>query len=132
MGHPRPATGTAMRALGVLLCVPLAAWGANDYPRRVGQGQVRTPLVDGHNDLPWEVRDRFKGDLTAVDFRSDTAHLPLRDGQSPLMTDIPRLRAGHVGGQFWSVWIPTGTKGFEAVQPTLNKMDLAKGMGPAY
>ena len=48
------------------------------------------------------------------------------------MTDIPRLRAGHVGAQFWSVWIPVEIKGFEAVQTTIEQIDLVKGMAQRY
>src|SRR6202163_287694 len=130
---PNAATGgTAIRLALLLLCVPLASWGAEDYTRRVEQVLLRTPLIDGHNDLPWEIRNRFKSDLTAVDLKSDTTHLPLPDGASPLMTDIPRLRAGQLGGQFWSVWIPTETRGFEAVQATLEQMDLVKRMAARY
>jgi membrane dipeptidase len=132
-GQARPAAARGM-AIGLallLLDVSLAA-RADDYQRRVEQILLRTPLIDGHNDLPWEIRDRFKGDLAAVDLRSDTAHLPAPEGAAPLMTDIPRLRAGHMGGQFWSVWIPTETKGFEAVQTTLEQMDLVKRMAERY
>ena len=48
------------------------------------------------------------------------------------MTDIPRLRAGHVGAQFWSVWIPANIIGFQAVQMTLEQMDLVKRMTARY
>ena len=48
------------------------------------------------------------------------------------MTDIPRLRAGHVGGQFWAVWIPVSMKGPEAVQVTLEQIDLVKRMAARY
>ena len=125
--HGGMAIGLALLLLGVS---PAAR--ADDYQRRVEQILLRTPLIDGHNDLPWEIRERFKGDLAAVDLRSDTAHLPAPEGAAPLMTDIPRLRAGRVGGQFWSVWIPTETKGFEAVQTTLEQMDLVKRMAERY
>jgi membrane dipeptidase len=131
MRHSRPAFGTAIGAL-LLLWVSSASWGADDYHHRVEQVLSRSPLIDGHNDLPWELRERFKGDLTAIDLGADTAHLPLREGQSPLMTDIPRLRAGHVGGQFWSVWVPSQMNGFEAVQTTLEQMDLVKRMAARY
>jgi membrane dipeptidase len=110
----------------------LTAWTADDYHHRVEQVLLRTPLIDGHNDLPWEIRDRFKSDLTAIDLKTDTSRLPFPAGESPLMTDIPRLRAGQVGGQFWSVWIPTEMKGFEAVQTTLEQMDLVKRMAARY
>ena len=95
-------------AAAVLLWMPLGATAADgDYAGRVARILRDTPLIDGHNDLPWEIRQRFNSDLSAVDLKSDTAHLPAPPDGAPLMTDIPRLRAGQVGGQFWSVWIPT-------------------------
>jgi membrane dipeptidase len=132
MSHARSKRSTAVRVLGLLLCFPLTAWTADDYHHRVEQVLLRTPLIDGHNDLPWEIRDRFKSGLTAIDLKTDTSRLPFPAGESPLMTDIPRLRAGQVGGQFWSVWIPTEMKGFEAVQTTLEQMDLVKRMAAQY
>jgi membrane dipeptidase len=93
------------------------------------------PVIDGHNDLPWELRDRFGSDLSKVDLASDTAGLPLPEDTPdaiPLMTDIPRLRTGHVGGQFWSVWIPVSVSGPEAIEMTIEQIDLVKQMVAAY
>jgi membrane dipeptidase len=122
----------AIGLLGLVLCVPLAARAGDDYRQRVEQVLKRTALIDGHNDLPWEIRDRFKSDLTAIDLSLDTRHLAAPADGAPLMTDIPRLRAGLVGGQFWSVWVPTDLKGFQAVQLTLEQMDLVKRMTARY
>jgi len=55
-----------------------------------------TPLIDGHNDLPWVIREATGGDVLAYGLISDKD----RD------TDIPKLHAGLLGAQFWSVWIP--------------------------
>jgi membrane dipeptidase len=121
-----------LRIVCLMLCFPLCAVAADDYQHRVEQVLVRTPLIDGHNDLPWEIRERFKSDLATIDLASDTRHLPVDVGQAALMTDIPRLRAGHVGAQFWSVWIPVETPGFQAVQVTLEQMDLVKRMTARY
>jgi membrane dipeptidase len=133
MTHSTSMMPTAMCVLGLLLCVPVAAVrSADDGQQRVERILSKTPLIDGHNDLPWEIRDRFKSDLTAVDLQSDTARLPFPADAAPLMTDIPRLRAGRVGGQFWSVWIPTDVHGFAAVQMTLEQMDLVKRMAARY
>jgi membrane dipeptidase len=118
--------------LGLILCIPLTAPAAPSYSQRVSQVLEQTPLIDGHNDLPWEIRERFKSDLGALDLSSDTRHLAVTDDQAPLMTDIPRLRAGQVGAQFWSVWIPVNTPGYEAVQVTLEQMDLVKRMAARY
>src|SRR5882724_3572810 len=120
-------------ALGVLSCIPLAVWSAAPtYEARVLRVLAEAPLIDGHNDLPWEIRSRFKGDLAAVDLKSDTARLPFPPHAAALMTDIPRLRTGNVGGQFWSVWVPVDIKGFEAVQTTLEQIDLVKRMCARY
>ena len=121
-----------LRVICLLLCCPLAAWAADDYQHRIDQVLLQTPLIDGHNDLPWEIRERFKSDPAAVHLEGDTSHLPLEAGQAALMTDIPRLRSGHVGAQFWSVWVPVSSQGFEAVQMTLEQMDVAKRMAAQY
>src|SRR5580700_1252117 len=121
-----------LRIFCLMLCLPLSAGAAEDYQHRVDQVLLQTPLIDGHNDLPWEIRERFKSDLATVNLAADTRHLPLEAGQAALMTDIPRLRAGHVGAQFWSVWIPVETQGFAAVQMTLEQIDLVKRMSAQY
>jgi len=121
-----------LRILCLMVCLPVAAGAADDYQHRVDQVLLQTPLIDGHNDLPWEIRERFKSDVAAVNLASDTRNLPLAAEQAALMTDIPRLRAGHVGAQFWSVWIPVSTQGFEAVQMTLEQIDLVKRMSAQY
>ena len=123
----------AVAALGVLLAAAgITAAADNDFASRVDRILAATPLIDGHNDLPWELRDRTKGALASIDLRSDTTKLPVPAGGAPLMTDIPRLRAGHVGGQFWSVWVPTELKGNDAVQATLEQIDLVKRMVATY
>jgi membrane dipeptidase len=116
----------------LLLCFPLSAWAAGDYSHRVEQVLLQTPLIDGHNDLPWEIRERFKSDFAQVNLNSDTGLLAVEEGQSLLMTDIPRLRMGGVGAQFWSVWIPVSVHGAEAVQMTLEQIDLVKRMAARY
>jgi len=100
---------------------------------RVEKVLAKTPLIDGHNDLPGEIRGRAGGDPSKLDLRADTSKLPgPRAGQGGLMTDIPRLKAGHVGGQFWSVFIPASFDGPIAVQMTLEQIDIVKGMAVAY
>ncbi|HEY2779497.1 MAG TPA: dipeptidase [Steroidobacteraceae bacterium] len=121
-----------LRVFFLLLCVPLASWAAEDYQHRVEHVLMQTPLIDGHNDLPWEIRERYKSDVAAINLAADTSHLPVQPGEAALMTDIPRLRAGLVGAQFWSVWVPVTTQGFEAVQTTLEQMDLVKRMAAQY
>src|SRR6201995_3630966 len=120
----------SLRAICLLMLCPLAAMAADNaadnYQRRLDQVLAQTPLIDGHNDLPWEIRDRFKSDPAALNLSMDTKHLPFGEGQAALMTDIPRLRAGHVGGQFWSVWVPVTSQGYEAVQMTLEQIEIGR------
>jgi membrane dipeptidase len=120
-------------AIGLGLGAPRPGLAADaDYQARVTQVLKQTPLIDGHNDLPWEIRVRFKGRLAAIDLTSDTSKIAPPPDQAALMTDIPRLRAGLVGGQFWSVWAPVNIKGPEAVQTTLEQIDLVKRMAARY
>ena len=100
--------------------------------RRLDRVLTQTPLIDGHNDLPGEIRERFGGDLAKVDLSANTAALPAPSGSLPMMTDIPRLRRGRVGAQFWSVFIPVEMKGPQAVQATLEQIDLVKAMCARY
>jgi len=120
--------------LGSLVVTPALAAPATatDIDRRIERVLAKTPLIDGHNDLPWEIRDRFKNKLSGLDLKQDTSKLKPPEGAAALMTDIPRMRAGHMGGQFWSVWIPVETRGPEAVQMTLEQIDLTKQMVNAY
>jgi membrane dipeptidase len=72
------------------------------------------PLLDGHNDLLWELRQRVWYDLERLDI----------GGPAPqLQTDLPRLRAGGVGAQFWSVYVSTALAGHAAVTATLEQLD---------
>jgi len=121
------ALALALAPAGALAAQPPSAEAA-----RIERILSETPLIDGHNDLPWEIRARFHGDLRQVDLAASTASLPAPADGAPLMTDIPRLRQGHVGGQFWSVWIPVETHGAEAVQMTLEQIDLVKAMCARY
>ena len=99
---------------------------------RVHRVLEKTPLIDGHNDLPWEIRERF-GSVDKLDLSKDNSKLAPNDkGETPLMTDIPRMRAGQMGGQFWSVWIPSTVTGPAAIQMTLEQIDIVKSMAARW
>jgi membrane dipeptidase len=129
-----------------LIAVGAGAAAAQDdaaLMKRVDKVLADTPLIDGHNDLPWEIRERFKSKLSAVDLTTDTSKLPtpaptpvpgspIPPGAPPLMTDIARMRAGHMGGQFWSVWVPSDLKGPDAVETTVEQIDLVKQMAARW
>ncbi len=86
----------------------------------------QVPLIDGHNDVPWMYRKR-SNDLSSVDFRGDTSRL-----RPAWATDIPRLRAGGVGAQFWSVYVPAKLPGAEAVQATVEQIDVVHQLCALY
>jgi membrane dipeptidase len=131
MPHLAPRTPLALALLPALwLAAPALA--ADTDAQRIERVLAQTPLIDGHNDLPWEIRTRFASDLAKVDLSRSTLALPAPEGSPPLMTDIPRLRAGRVGGQFWSVFIPVEVKGPAAVQMTVEQIDIVKQMCARY
>ncbi|HEX6201793.1 MAG TPA: dipeptidase, partial [Thermoanaerobaculia bacterium] len=88
----------------------------------------RVPLIDGHNDLPWQLRQRVDRKLSQLDLATDLSAMEGR----PLHTDIPRLRAGGVGGQFWSVYVPVELEGAEAVKATMEQIDVVHGLVARY
>lgn len=82
------------------------------------------PVVDGHNDLPWALREQVRYDLDQRDVATDqSAHLH---------TDIPRLRRGGVGAQFWSVYVRTDLTGDEAVSACLEQIDVVRQLAARY
>ncbi|MER5771726.1 dipeptidase [Streptomyces sp. NPDC001985] len=82
------------------------------------------PVVDGHNDLPWALREHVRYDLDRLDIAADRTGV--------LHTDIPRLRAGGVGAQFWSVYVRCGMSGDDAVSATLEQIDGVRQLLARY
>ena len=85
----------------------------------------RFPLIDGHNDLPWALRGRAQGDVSQVRFDLDAP-------AEGLHTDLPRLTAGRVGAQFWSVYVPARLAGDAAVTAVLEQIDVARRLIARY
>ncbi|GAA0475952.1 dipeptidase [Streptomyces sp. NPDC046215] len=82
------------------------------------------PVVDGHNDLPWALRQQVRYDLDRRDIATDQS--------ADLHTDLPRLRAGGVGAQFWSVYVRSDMAGDEAVSATLEQIDVVRALADRY
>ena len=112
-----PAAFAAVTALSL----PAIALADPVIDKRVAAVLGKTPLIDGHNDLPWALREGFGANWPDL-----STHQP------KLHTDIPRLRAGKVGGQFWSVWVPVSFKGDAAVTATLEQIDAVKRLVTTY
>ena len=111
-----------LRALALTTIVALAPpAAAQDVAARVERVLRQAPVIDGHNDLAWELRDKQGGRVEATDLTRATDMLP-----HPMQTDIARLRRGHVGAQFWSVYIPAETPGPRAVEMTLEEIDIVR------
>jgi membrane dipeptidase len=105
------------------LATPLLAEDDDPALRRALRVLAKAPVIDGHNDLPWAIRQSTRNprDVVAYDLRAKTA------GD----TDLARLRAGHVGGQFWSVYVPgEPTSGWARVQ--LEQIDIARRVIERY
>lgn len=116
-----------MRLMALILA--LAALAAPAFAQAPTPGELArverilraTPLIDGHNDLPWAIRENYGADLGRVDLRADTRTLA-----PPLHTDIARLRQGHLGAQFWSVYVPAELRGLDNTQAVWEQIDLAR------
>ncbi|WP_394761933.1 dipeptidase [Phenylobacterium sp.] len=131
------AVAVAMAAAsGTAWAAPAPAQTDAQIAARVAAVLAKTPLIDGHNDLPWEVRERYAGKVGVFDLKGDLTKAPPAPGSPPnaggLMTDIPRLHAGHVGGQFWSVYIPASVTGPAAVKMTVEQIDIVKRLAARY
>ncbi len=83
----------------------------------------RAPIFDGHNDLPWELRASGHSALDGVDLAAPVSFT---------QTDLLRMRAGGVGAQFWSVYVPAELDGESAVVTTLEQIDLVHRMISRY
>jgi membrane dipeptidase len=86
---------------------------------------ARAPVVDGHNDLAWQFRRRLRYDLGRADVGGDQR-------ANGLHTDLPRLRAGGVGAQFWSVYVPCRLTGDAALAATLEQIDFVHRLVASY
>ena len=122
-------------ALAALFASPLIAAAAEPaapskldpkIAREIQQILRETPLLDGHNDLPWQFRKRG-GDLNAIDLRINNNQL-----RPAVATDIPRLRAGGIGAQFWSVYVASEEPGPQAVKAVLEQIDIVHQMIGRY
>jgi len=83
----------------------------------------RQPVLDGHNDLLWEAREQVGYDFERLD---------VGVGTTTTHTDLPRLRRGGVGAQFWSVFVPASLSGDDAVSATLEQVDAGHQMVARY
>ena len=86
-----------------------------------------TPLIDGHNDVPWQYLSRAKNHMDEINFDGSTAAL-----EPPMHSDIPRLKKGGLGAQFWSVYIPATSAGPGAVREVYTQIDVVHRLVARY
>jgi membrane dipeptidase len=110
--------------LVVLSMTALSAQPAPDFLARAKALHARSLLIDGHNDYPMALREH--------DPAASLDTLDISKPQPSIMTDIPRLKAGGIGGQFWSVYVPVELQGRAAVTATLGQIDIVYRMMRKY
>jgi membrane dipeptidase len=109
---------SAILAAAAVAATALPAAGQEDaLLERARRLHAEVPLIDGHNDLPWEIREKAQGDLRAMD---PTGPLPAQH------TDVARLRSGGVGGVFWAAYVPVTRIGNGAAGFALEQIGLIK------
>ena len=115
----------ALTAL-ILATAAVAAAPPEEDPalRHARELLASTIFVDGHNDLPWVIREWKSApmDVEKYDLRRPAPH----------ETDLARLRAGGVGAQFWSVYVPTSFEGSDAATATFEQIDVVKRLTERY
>ena len=120
---------TALLPLALILATPALA--APKTPEQVAAAALKAaPVWDGHNDVPEQLRDRTGDLLEGFDFR-DTRNTA-RDGKIAMQTDLARLKQGHVGAQFWSVYVDYKLPEPEAVRQTIEQIDTIKRLVARY
>lgn len=118
-------------AVAALLAMPTFA-AAQSAEETAAAALEAAPVFDGHNDVPIQLRGRFGNLINDFDFAdtSDTGETH-RTGAA-MHTDLARLRLGKVGAQYWSVYVPTSLDEPQAVQATLEQIDVTKRLIARY
>jgi membrane dipeptidase len=113
--------------------IALAAPAAARTPEQVADAALKAaPVWDGHNDVPEQLRDRRDNMISGFDFRDTTATADPAKGKGAMQTDLARLRKGRVGAQFWSVYVSAALPEPQAVQATLEQIDVTKRLIARY
>jgi len=114
----RPRVVIVAAAVGLACGSPMPP---DDPLARARRLMEEVPLIDGHNDLPWELR---------VQFHSSFDSLDIAKPQPEMMTDIPRLREGLVGAQFWSTYSPSDIE--HPAKVGMEQVDIVRRMAERY
>ena len=113
------------------------AWEVTEGRERGGREKKITIInvfffVNSHNDLPWNIRKFVHNRLRDLNLNTDLRNL-LPWSKSPWsQTDLPRLKQGMIGGQFWAAYVPCESQHLNAVQLTLEQIDVIKRLIDKY
>ncbi|XP_075213822.1 dipeptidase 1-like [Lycorma delicatula] len=122
-------------AAGVAVPLALQLRAEAPYQERLQLASAllrETPLIDGHNDLPWNIRKFVHNRLNDLKFAEDLRQVPPWSQSAWSHTDLQRLRAGHVSAQFWAAYVPCESQFKDAVQLTLEQIDVIKRLTNKY
>lgn len=102
-------------------------------PEQVAEAALRAaPVWDGHNDVPQQLRSRRRNMIAGFDFRDTSGTADPANGRLAMQTDLARLRKGRVGAQFWSVYVSALLPEPQAVQATIEQIDVLKRLVARY
>ncbi|MEY2942491.1 MAG: hypothetical protein RLY97_505, partial [Pseudomonadota bacterium] len=117
----------------LLLSAPPAMATMPATPEQIAEAALKTaPVWDGHNDVPEQLRERRRNLIADFDFRDTTNTADAAKDVGAMHTDLTRLKQGHVGAQFWSVYVSAELPEPKAVQATLEQIDVTKRLISRY
>lgn len=121
----------------IIICaifIPMSMSDPDSQPITSGGSSVlsEVPLIDGHNDLPHNLYSILGNQLDKFKFDSDLTKDPVWGTSNFTHTDLPRLRTGKVGAQFWVAYVSCSTQHKDAVERTMQQIDVIKRMIKAY
>jgi len=125
-----------MKSISILaaatLLVSSAVLSAQSAEEVASAALEAAPIMDGHNDVPIQLRSRFGNQINDFDFNDTTGTAQEEPARNSMHTDIARLRLGKVGTQYWSVYVPASLDEPEAVQMTIEQIDVTKRLIDLY
>jgi membrane dipeptidase len=122
-----------MLMLAGAMALMAAGPSAAKTPAQVAEAAlVAAPVWDGHNDVPEQLRERRKDVIAGFDFRDTSTTADPALDRKAMHTDLARLRRGHVGAQFWSVYVSADLTEQQAVQATLEQIDVTRRLIARY
>lgn len=125
---------SAACGLAAAVCLSaVPAWAAVKTPEEIAAAALKAaPVWDGHNDVPEQLRERYKNVIAAFDFTNTTGTADPARGRIAMHTDLTRLRQGKVGAQFWSVYVSATLTDQHAVQAVMEQIDVTRRLIAKY